>query len=81
MDINEVREEVKKELISQRSRNEDSTIPFLCQKLGIGNEFDVITAIGDLEITGEIVLTGFKTVYREDGGAIHLAKYSGNTNQ
>jgi len=80
MEIDELRREVKKVLISQREKNEDSTIPALCQKLNVKDEFDMITVIGDLEVLGDAELVGFKPVYREDGGAIYLARYTGKAN-
>ena len=43
---------------------------------GVTNEFAVMRAVGELENKGEIILTGFNRIYREDGGAIHLAEYS-----
>lgn len=53
------------------------TIPSLCEKLGVTDDFLVSSIIGELESTGDAELVDFKTVYREDGGAIHLARYTG----
>ena len=36
----------------------------------------MMDAIADLEYSGDIVLHSFDKIYREDGGAIYLAKYA-----
>ena len=54
------------------------TIPSLCEELGVSDDFILASRIGELESTGDVVMVDFKTVYREDGGAIHLARYTVN---
>ena len=51
------------------------TIPQICNPLNIDNEFAVMRAVAKLQCLEEVVLTGFDKIYREDGGAIYLAKY------
>jgi hypothetical protein len=70
-------EKVRKELVDERKRGISSTIPKLCKDFNISDEYIMLSVIGDLEVSGEAILAGFDTVYREDGGAIYLAKYTG----
>jgi len=71
---------MKEKLISEIARvlydKKKLSIPQLCEILGIEDEFVVIEAVGKLEKEGSVELNGFKTIYREDGGEIHLALYS-----
>ena len=64
-------EEVKKKL----SKGE-KTIPELCKELDSSDEYGMMSAIAELEYSDDVILSGFDKVYREDGGAIYLAKYS-----
>jgi len=53
------------------------TIPSLCRNIPEAtNEFAIMHAIAELEHMGDVILTGFDRIYREDGGAIYLAEYS-----
>ena len=54
---------------------EEHTVSSLCNELNIEDEHEVVKIIGDLENSGKVSLKGFKKVYREDGGEIHLAIY------
>jgi len=51
------------------------TIPQICKNLNIDDEFDVLSAIGDLESTNEVVMKNMKKFYRPDGSAAYLAEY------
>jgi len=52
------------------------TVPFLCRHIpNCNNEFAMMRAIAELEERGEVCLEGFDRIFREDGGAIYLAKY------
>lgn len=64
-----------KTLIKMELTKEDSTIPSLCNKLGLNDEYEILKMIGELETENKITLKGFNTIYLEDGGAIHLAIY------
>ena len=52
------------------------TIPQLCKQFGVKDEFRMMRIIAEVEYSSEAVLEGFDKIYREDGGAIYLAKYS-----
>jgi len=64
-------EKIKRELDSK-----ERTIPELCKRFNVDDEYDMMDAIADLEYSGDIVLHSFDKIYREDGGAIYLAKYA-----
>ena len=55
---------------------EGKTIPELCKKLNVSDEYAMMEAIAELEYSGIAILGGFNKIYREDGGAIYLAKYA-----
>lgn len=56
--------------------NDGISIPEMCKRLDVKNEFAVMRAVAELQYSGDAVLSGFDRLYREDGGAIYLAKYS-----
>ena len=47
----------------------------MTQELELKDEHEVMTAVCYLEKQNQITLKGFKKIYREDGGCIHLAIY------
>jgi hypothetical protein len=52
------------------------TVLDLCGLLpDIKNEFKIMRSIANLEYENKVRLIGFDKIYREDGGAIYLAKY------
>jgi hypothetical protein len=55
---------------------EPQSVPELCKELKEDNEYNMLIALSELEDAGDIMLNGFDRIYREDGGAIYLAKYS-----
>lgn len=77
MNIDELRESIKLELAKEKTAGKDSTIPNLCEKFDELDDFVMASVVAELESSGDAELVGFKTVYREDGGAIHLARYTG----
>lgn len=56
-------------------RREGKTIPDLCKQFGIKDEFKMMHIIAELEYSGDAILDDFERIFREDGGAIYLAKY------
>lgn len=74
----DLKEEIKIELKKTKRDGGSVTIPGLCQKLGVSDDFILSSIIAELENSGEVEFVDFKTVYREDGGAIHLARYTGS---
>lgn len=64
-----------KEKVKQGLTEEGKTIPELCKEFGVSDEYFVMSAIAELEYSGDAILGGFNKIYREDGGAIYLAKY------
>jgi hypothetical protein len=68
-----LKDKVKKSL----QEKSPQTIPSLCRNIPeITNEFAIMRAVGELEHSEEVILTGFERIYREDGGALYLAEYS-----
>jgi len=65
-----------KEKVKLGLANEGKTIPELCKQFNVSDEYDIMEAIAELEYSGDVKLDGFNKIYREDGGAIYLAKYS-----
>jgi len=63
------------EKIKQLLDKENHTISSLREKLHLQDEYEIIKVIGKLETDNKISLKGFETIYREDGGEIHLAVY------
>jgi len=53
----------------------DRTIPDIVEELNLDNDYIVMKIIGNLEYEKKVKLKNFKLLYREDGGAIHLAVY------
>jgi hypothetical protein len=65
-----------KDRILKELTNGDKTIPDLCRAIPeITNEFKAMRSIADLQHSNEVELKTFDRIYREDGGAIYLAKY------
>ena len=58
--------------------HEGKSIPDLSREPEM-DEFEIMQAIAQLECAGDAALTGFDKIYREDGGAIYLAKYARTT--
>jgi len=54
---------------------EGRTIPELCRLFGVDSEFKMMRIIAELECSGDATIDDFDKIYREDGGAIYLAKY------
>ncbi len=79
MNIEELKKGITNKLSKLKEEGKDSTIPSLCNSFDVSDDFVVASIIAELESSGEAELVGFKTVYREDGGAIHLARYTGST--
>jgi len=52
------------------------SIPELCRAVKEKDEYNMLRVIAELEDSGDAMLNGFDRIYREDGGAIYLAKYS-----
>lgn len=78
VEVSWTREQELKSLIKQVLDKENLTIPAIRDKLGLNDEYGIIKIIGELETENKISLTGFDTIYREDGGCIHLAVYGVN---
>jgi len=72
--INKVDKNLLEE-IEQLLNKENCTIPSLRDKLHLQDEYEIMKIIGKLETDNKISLKGFNTIYREDGGEIHLAMY------
>ena len=68
--------EIRRVLGEDAKQGRGRTIPSLCEELGVSDDFILASIIGELESTGDVEMVDFKTVYREDGGAIHLARYT-----
>lgn len=80
VEVSWTKEQELKSLIKQLLDKENHTIPSIREKLGLNDEYSIIKIIGELETENKISLTGFDTIYREDGGSIHLAVYGVNKN-
>jgi len=52
------------------------TVQELCKMLDVTDDFEVIRAIGRLEFERKVRGDSYKQVFREDGGAILLARYT-----
>lgn len=65
-----------KDDVRLRLSKKGKTIPELCEQFRIKDEIEMMRIIAELEIAGEAIIDGkFDKVYREDGGAIYLARY------
>ncbi len=69
--------DVEDYLKALKKENKDITIYDLCENFRIYDDFKMQIIIGELEKTGKAFLNGFTPVYREDGGLIYLARYTG----
>jgi len=58
------------------NQGNEFSIPQLCEKLGIDDDYIMSSAIGVLKYKKIVTQTNFRKVYREDVGKIHLALYS-----
>lgn len=74
--MEDLKEEIRRVLGEDAKQGKRRTIPSLCEELGVSDDFILASIIGELESTGDVEMVDFKTVYREDGGAIHLARYT-----
>lgn len=70
--MDELRIKVKDLLIKSK---ESMTIPQICKNLNIDDEFDVLSAIADLESTDEVIMKGMNKFYQPDGCVGYLARY------
>lgn len=75
--MDNLKEEIRRVLGEDAKQGNTRTIPSLCEELEVSDDFILASIIGELESTGDVEMVDFKTVYREDGGAIHLARYTG----
>jgi hypothetical protein len=65
-----------KDKILQELKKGNKTTPMLCRAIPeVTNEFKMMREIAKLQHSGEVDLKSFDRIYREDGGAIYLAKY------
>ncbi|GEM_PF-1694799 len=62
--------------IFSASDKEELDIPELCSLLKATDEFAVMKAISILQNQKKLFFASFNKIYREDGGAIYLPKYS-----
>jgi len=67
------KELVGKVLVLLHEKNH--TVYELAKNLNVDDEIEILKVIVYLEVQNQITLKGFKTVYREDGGCIHLEIY------
>lgn len=63
------------EQVKQVLANKDCTVPEICKELGITDEFEVISRIGDLESIGDVCFKGFRNFYRPNGYVGYIAVY------
>ncbi len=54
------------------------SIPELCEKFDIDDDFIMSSVIGELETEETALQDGKRVVYREDGGEVHLVLHSSN---
>ena len=71
MEIDVLKREVMKILVEP----EPYTVQEICEKLDTDDDFHVLMAISELENEGSLRGAECLQVYREDGGAILLARY------
>ena len=71
MEIDVLKREVMKILVEP----EPFTVQEICEKLETDDDFHVLMAISELENEGSLRGAECLQVYREDGGAILLARY------
>ncbi len=65
-----------KEQVKQGLTTEGKTIYELCKEFDVSDEYIMMSIIAELEYSGDAILNNFEKIYREDGGAIYLSKYS-----
>jgi len=65
-----------KERVKHGLNIEGKTIPELCKEFDVSDEYTMMAIIAELEYSGDAILKSFDKIYREDGGAIYLSKYS-----
>ncbi|MDF1498697.1 MAG: hypothetical protein P1P85_05110 [Patescibacteria group bacterium] len=58
------------------SKIKNFSITRLCNILDIRDDNIVASAMANLEAQGDVILSGFRKIYCEDGGEIHLSLYS-----
>ena len=71
MEIDVLKREVMRILVEP----EPYTVQEICEKLETDDDFHVLMAISELENEGSLRGAECLQVYREDGGAILLARY------
>ena len=72
MDYEELKNKIKMDL-----KGNSLSIPQLCNRYNLQDDFDVNVAINELVLEGTIKRNGAKPIFREDGGAIYLGLYTG----
>lgn len=65
-----------KDKVKQGLTIQGKSIPELCDEFGVSDEYTMMSIIAELEYSDDAILNNFEKIYREDGGAIYLAKYS-----
>ncbi|NOQ68296.1 hypothetical protein GQ568_02545 [Patescibacteria group bacterium] len=60
----------------QEAAEEKLSIPQLCERTGIMDDYVMSSIMANLEAGGDAIMDEFRKVCREDGGAIHLSLYS-----
>ncbi len=70
----EVIKKQEQEILSLLKQNNYS-VPEIAERMCVKDEITILQIIGYLENNNKIELKEFKTIYREDGGCIHLALY------
>ncbi len=62
--------------VEEQLKSGSMTVQQLCGALGCSTDFEIIQSIAILEFENKIKTSGYEQVFREDGGAILMAKYS-----
>ena len=65
----------KKDVMDIIVEQESFTVQEICERLDTDDDFHVLMAISELENEGSIRGAESLQIYREDGGAILLARY------
>lgn len=58
----------------KKALSKPKTIPELAKKFKT-DEYSILVLISELEDSGDVMLSGFGTIYEPDGSPIYLAKY------
>ena len=68
-------DEKKDALLGAMEEDQSYTVHDLCRLLKTQRDFDVVMSISELEDEGQVIGDEDLQIYREDGGAILLARY------